>query len=586
MVHKKVVKKVVFTHPKFVHILFYLFRYLDNTTIFTLMKTNTTIRYILISYAKNKNIYLKSDKCLYSYQKDALIWMRKCEEKTRYGIRGGLLQLQMGLGKTLISLMHCLQTYEPGKPTLIVASSSIILTWRMMINKFFTGVKCLCFHKDYVPQKVLNNLTMEDFKKQHFVIVTYSFLAARSYPYIQRLIMYSTNKRREMGIVLADKPFITQKEFRKGHALFFCMEWERIITDESTEFVNNKTDVFRALMGICAKKRWCLTGTPIRNKDTDMFNLLKFLGYTGVLNANQFSIGIFKEHKLHKRILLLNYENVGIVLPEKKVVDVTLELSEKEKMCYEFFLTHARGAFTKWTIGKTEYSNVLSTLTRLRQCSVAPYLLCSDSKRNGTSHRQVNKEIEAFKTICKGMEDWIINKNSHAGIKSTKIRKATRLIREFSNDKFVVFAEYLAALDLLKYSLKLKGIKSVTIDGSICIKEREKNINIFENDSDVQVLLITSKTGSEGLNLTCANKIIILQGWWCPVIEDQEIGRIWRIGQTKPVTIYRLIIKDSIDVKIIKHAERKREISKRFSQEVKSNQSLDKNNIKSILMDD
>ena len=130
------------------------------------------------------------------------------------------------------------------------------------------------------------------------------------------------------------------------------------------------------------------------------------------------------------------------------------------------------------------------------------------------------------------------------------------------DDKAVVFSQFLGMLALIKEKMKELGVDYAYFDGSSTVAERERAIQRFQNDDNCRVFLISLKAGGVGLNLTAADYVYIVDPWWNPAVEQQAIDRTHRIGQTKNIFAYRMICTDTVEDKILKLQERKRNLAR------------------------
>jgi len=128
--------------------------------------------------------------------------------------------------------------------------------------------------------------------------------------------------------------------------------------------------------------------------------------------------------------------------------------------------------------------------------------------------------------------------------------------------KSIIFSQWTTMLDLIEDPLSESQFKYVRLDGTMSQSQREQSINQFNNNSEVTIFLISMKAGGLGLNLTAASNVFLLDPWWNPATEDQAIDRVHRIGQNRPVFVTRFIIEDSIEERILKLQERKRDLAK------------------------
>ena len=127
--------------------------------------------------------------------------------------------------------------------------------------------------------------------------------------------------------------------------------------------------------------------------------------------------------------------------------------------------------------------------------------------------------------------------------------------------KTIIFSQFPSLFKVLGDTLSTKGFKILTYDGSMDIKARNFALNSLKNDPDMNVLLCSLKCGSVGLNLTCASQVILFDPWWNPQIQEQAIDRVYRIGQTKPVDIYELTVKNTVEDNILKLQKTKRQLA-------------------------
>lgn len=136
------------------------------------------------------------------------------------------------------------------------------------------------------------------------------------------------------------------------------------------------------------------------------------------------------------------------------------------------------------------------------------------------------------------------------------------LINKFEeDDKVVIFSQFLGMIDLIEEDFRRQKITCVRMDGSLSQKERGKVIERFKKEKECRVFLISLKTGGVGLNLVVANKVILVDPWWNPAVEEQAIERVHRIGQKREVEVWRLIISNSIESRMIELHESKKMVS-------------------------
>ncbi|KAJ8327773.1 hypothetical protein O5D80_004108 [Batrachochytrium dendrobatidis] len=176
-----------------------------------------------------------------------------------------------------------------------------------------------------------------------------------------------------------------------------------------------------------------------------------------------------------------------------------------------------------------------------------------DRKGKGPALEQTDKNIESEQL------------NLHRWISSTKVERVifhVKAIRiSHPGEKTIVFSQFTKMLDLIETPLGQNNIKFTRYDGSMHAKQRDDSIRRFRDDPDILVILVSLKCGSLGLNLTCANRVILTDLWWNPAVENQAIDRAHRFGQTKDVIVHRIMIKNSVEDRILELQQRKQDIA-------------------------
>lgn len=469
----------------------------------------------------------------FQHQIDAGKWMRNQEKTYPSGFRGGVISLTMGLGKTLLILGYSL-AYNC-RPTLIIVPKNILFEWKNNgVDKFFVhdkNVKVLYFHKDL--NKNIDSLTREEIINYNLIITTYSVCLRTCY-------LGEYHKTREERV----SKLIYQN---KGCALLYNITWNRIVFDESHKCCNPTTKTFKYLMALKAKNKWCMSGTPIINYDTDIWSQLALCGYTEVETARKWKVkGVLLFNKsLKNSIYSLQYSDVNIELPALNEKTITIELNTAQKKLYNILLKNVKREYKDMIKLDESYSCVFTLLTRLRQAAIAPYIISSEAKRS------------LKKSKCPN--NFNLDKKLH-GMQSCKILKTIDLLKKIkhkNNAKTIVYSMFVSALDLLSETIHeyLPNFKLVQIDGQTT--NREQLLHVFKHNSDIDCLLTTYKIAAEGLTLTQATHCILLEPWWNSATLQQAKSRLWRIGQTQPVNVYTLIAKDTIEEKILEICNKK-----------------------------
>jgi len=483
------------------------------------------------------------------HQTEALSFMKQREADNT--ICGGFLSLSMGLGKTFTSLMHVINDTSSNGPTLIVCPKTALYTWVTEIEKFFgTSMSIFIYRKE---NKKLQTITAEELMNYNVVITNYEYLRtlAKTYNVYNNIACRDIFNR----VFCANTPKRPVLNSKKGDALIYSLRWNRIIADESHNFANHKTSLWQSLMCLSSTKKWCLSGTPIRNYGDDMYAQYKFLGY----EEYEFNVKDFYKLNLSKYIFYINYDKANIKLPEAKHIRVKCILEEEQARIYDIFLKRANKEFKSFTIGGASFAAIFTLFLRLRQVCIAPYTITPESDKSKSSKitAEYEQSQKVLDDLTQGMATWIRDEEGTAGLQASKIVKATQIIQSIKKgEKIVVFTMFKRVINLLKKKMDtLEGKKKyITIDGSVSGERRDRALDQFKTNPDIEVLFISYKIGAESLNLTEATNIILMEGWWCPAVLEQAKARIHRMGQTKPVTIYELYVPNDNNVKSIEEA--------------------------------
>ncbi len=507
------------------------------------------------------------------HQKNALAFMYSREQDN--DISGGILALEMGLGKTFTSLYHIARE-KTNMPTLIVVPKTVIYTWYSEIKKFFGNTMSIFIFRKDNPK--LKDITVDNIKLYNVVLTNYEYIRGIA----TKLNLYDKVAMQDMygkffGCNIPKRPVLKEK---KGENILFSIHWHRIISDESHNFSNYKTSLWKSMMCFCATYRWCLSGTPIRNYGDDLYAQYKFLGYY----EPEFDLKKFYGSNLKEYIHHINYEKANIKLTEAKHIKVPCLLEKEQAEIYNLFLTQAKSEYKNFTIGGATFASIFTLFLRLRQICIAPFTITpeSDSQfKKGKRKIDIKDYEKAQKEIDKmtgGLSSWVRNEKGTAGINSSKIVKATKIINKIpKGEKIIVFTMFKRVIDLLveKFTYS-EGItkKFISIDGTVVGTERDRAIDTFKN-SDIDVLFISYKIGAEGLNIAEANHVILMENWWSPAVIDQARSRVHRMGQFKPVTIYELYVPSTSEVASIEEAileicENKRKVAREYFSEGKS----------------
>ena len=410
---------------------------------------------------------------------------------------GGCLADDMGLGKTLQSLAIVLKLATNG-PSLVIAPTSVSTNWHSEVQRFTPTINI-----KYLSSKD-RKADIAGLGKFDLLITTYTLLQQES-------------------------------------ELLSQVKWQTVILDEAQAIKNAATKRSHAAMALQAEFKLITTGTPIENHLGELWNLFHFInpGLLGTLSSfnERFAAPIERfqdrDAKIHLKKLIQPFilrrikSQVLEELPSRTEVTLDVELSEEESHFYE----------------------------ALRQNAID---LLENSKEKKGRHLQILTEIMRLRQVCCNTR--LIDNNS--SIESSKLRVFSSVVEELlaSRHKALVFSQFIGHLSIIREYLDAKGISYQYLDGGTTAKQRKARVDAFQAGQG-DLFLISLKAGGLGLNLTAADYVIHMDPWWNPAIEDQASDRAHRIGQTRPVTIYRLVCKNTIEEKIVKLHQEKRDLA-------------------------
>ncbi len=411
---------------------------------------------------------------------------------------GGCLADDMGLGKTVQALALLLTRVEEG-PILVVAPMSVGFNWLRETQRFAPSLRVVDY-REANREEVLKEVSEGD-----IVIVSYALL---------------------------------QRDAEK----FWEVDWGTLVLDEAQNVKNATTKTARAVRDIKAKWRLALTGTPVENQLSELWALFRAIS-PGLFGSwerfrERFATPIERNNDTRRRyalskliqpfILRRTKNEVLKELPERTEIQRVIELSDEERRLYEDARVRIVAELMGLDFGgsKDHRFEVLAGITKLRQLACHPRLC--DKK-------------------------WAKS--------SAKLDALVELVHDLraENHRALIFSQFTSHLHIVRETLDEAGVKYQYLDGSSTSKQRQAAVDAFQS-GEGDVFLISLKAGGTGLNLTAADYVIHLDPWWNPAVEDQATDRAHRIGQTRPVTVYKLVAKDTIEEKILSLHDRKREL--------------------------
>lgn len=437
---------------------------------------------------------------LRGYQEDGFRWLGTLE---RLGF-GGILADDMGLGKTLQVIAHVLAQKEAGRGgcTLVVCPASLVYNWMSEISRFAPGLAAVAV----LGTKAARRALIGGHEGADILVTSYDLL------------------RRDV------------EEYAPLHL-------SRVVLDEAQYIKNPKAQVTRAVKCLDADVRLALTGTPIENRLAELWSIFDFLmpgylgtrdqfakRYEGPVEAGeaegqrllQCAVGPFVLRRLKSEVLA--------DLPEKTESVVYSQMSPRQRKLY--LATQDRLALQVQHMDKggpqgPERLKVLAELTRLRQICCDPRL-CLDGYEGGSAKLETCLEL--------------VSQARDAG------------------HRVLVFSQFASMLDLIGQRLSAAHVTWFQLTGRTSKEARERLVRRFQA-GEADVFLVSLKAGGVGLNLTAADVVIHYDPWWNVAAQDQATDRAYRIGQRRDVSVMRLVVEGTVEEKIVRMQEAKRDLA-------------------------
>jgi superfamily II DNA or RNA helicase len=428
---------------------------------------------------------------LRDYQSEGLAWMQFLRE---YNL-AGILADDMGLGKTVQALAHILLEKEAGRldrPALVVAPTSLMGNWQDEAARFAPSLRVMLLHG-------VERLERFDQIAQYDIVLT----------------TYALLPRDEEKLRL-----------QRFHLL---------ILDEAHYIKNPRSKATQTASLLQARHRLCLTGTPLENHLGELWSQFHFL-LPGLLGREQEFNRDFRQpiekfgdtarrnfltRRLKPFMLRRTKDTVARELPPKTEMVRSITLSDAQRDLYETVRVAMDKKVNAAIQGKgiaRSHIVILEALLRLRQVCCDPRLVKLGKARSTTAS-------------------------------SAKLTELLEMLDELlgENRKILIFSQFTSMLSLIEIELKTRNIGYALLTGDT--KDRANVVRSFQQ-GQVPVFLISLKAGGVGLNLTAADTVIHYDPWWNPAAENQATDRAWRIGQDKPVFVYKLIAKGTLEEKI------------------------------------
>ncbi len=345
--------------------------------------------------------------------------------------------------------------------------------------------------------------------------------------------------QRRMLDETADVVLTTYALLRLDEDKLLHRTWTVAVLDEAQNIKNPDSQVAKVAFSIQSAFKLTLTGTPIENSLEDIWSQFHFLNPSILGSRKSFLENYSKpilqgddpmlarlRRRLKPFILRRLKTEVAKELPPRSEVVLYCELNDEERTVYDSFLNSSRtDILEKLNQGQSLFQ-VLEVLLRLRQSSCHLGLI-----------------------------------PGQVADTSSKVERLIACLKESVSEghKALIFSQWTSLLGLIAIALEREQIRFDRIDGST--RDRSAVVDRFQTDKGLPVLLLSLKAAGTGLNLTAADHVFIVDPWWNPAIEEQAADRVYRIGQDKPVMVYRLVAKDTVEERILLLKEKKRSLA-------------------------
>lgn len=498
----------------------------------------------------------------------------------RKGIGGAILADEMGLGKTIqaityLTLLEHLNN-DPG-PHLVVCPASVLENWERELKKWCPSFTVLQYH----------GAARTTYSRQ------FSSLAKAGLPppFNVLLVCYSLFERRSMQ----------QKDDRK---IFKRWHWSCVLMDEAHALKDKNSYRWKNLMSVArnANQRLMLTGTPLQNDLHELWSLLEFmmpdLFTTGDVDLKKLLsaadreligrmksiLGPFILRRLKSDVmqqLVPKIQRVEYVNMEKQQDDAYKEAIEEYRAVSQARMAKLSEAdSSKGALPRRQISNYFIQFRKIANHQLLIRRLYNE--KDILRFAKILYPMGAFGFECtldrvieelKGYNDFSIHRlllhygvNDGKGILSdehvmlsAKCRALAELLPSLKQDghRVLIFSQWTSMLDILEWALDVIGVTFRRLDGSTQVTDRQTIVDSFNNDTSIFACLLSTRAGGQGLNLTGADTVVIHDMDFNPQIDRQAEDRCHRIGQTKPVTIYRLVTKGTVDENVYEIAKRK-----------------------------
>ena len=469
-----------------------------------------------------KQTLAKHNFTLRDYQENGIQWMIDLENNNE----GGVLGDDPGLGKTL-QVLSLIINDKPSQKTLIILPTSLLKQW--------VDLASMIFGKDSVGTYYGQKKHTFDFNLYKIVVTTYGTiildnLSHGKTEFINHSLPDSKDQKEiqnyyKQQLKIWNKLSKQEKDkwntkAKKNTPLIFQLNWNRLILDEAHRIKSSKSKAFERTYMINARYKWAITGTPMQNNKKEFLSLFKFVLQNDDLHVSNVEDLVNTYHLRRTKEKCLKDKLPDII---ENQIEVPFH-TDKEKDFYRLIQSNTKSKFMKIQNddGTDKMAIMFELLLRLRQTSQHPQMVIDGF------NRKYKKQIDDY-----------------TGGHSSKHLKLLQLVKE-KKEPAIVFCHFTSEMNIIQNLFNSEhSIKVLRLDGSLSMEERNTIIEQSKNITDnIFIFLIQINAGGVGLNLQHISNVYITGPDWNPCNEIQAIARSHRLGQTKVVTVNRLILID------------------------------------------
>ena len=472
------------------------------------------------AYASTPEVPQGLNGTLRDYQVTGYRWMSRLSS---WGA-GACLADDMGLGKTVQTIAFLLSKASEGA-SLVIAPTTVLSNWKSELKRFAPSLNPIVLNDE--PDRVK---TVEGCGKDDVLLCSYGILTT-------------------CGDILAGK------------------QWNVICLDEAHQIKNRFTKVSEAAMSLVGSHRVILTGTPLQNDVSELWNLMQFL--------NPGLLGTFRQFS--EKFGSISGKSPGKKEAQEKAME------QLKTMTQPFILRRTKDEVVRELPARTKIDYMVPLTDR----EMAAY---EERRQEVESFYDTVKPNEVMKFFfgdlnrLRRMACSMALENANWGEEASKIRELRYLLNGIvsEDNNIVIFSQYTSFLVYVQELLRSMGLPFLYLDGSTPMNRRDRIIGDFQSGK-IPIFVCSLKVGGIGINLTAANYVIMLDPWWNPAIEQQAMDRAYRIGQTRDVTVIRMVSYHTIEEKVTRLQESKLKIATDLLDGASASASLSYDDIKEML---